>query len=133
MRNVEAVHMSAPTSPAVTKLGMLTYSVLHKIGAIYSPFDMAVSPVVARTLKQVGFEDVTAVPYMVDLSHNALLHDSMGQNLGMAATLLKTPLMRFEGMSEEDFEALHRENSQQWDDPAFCCHWHLCGVSGVKR
>lgn len=133
MRNVEAVHLSAPTSPAVTKLSMLTYSVLHKIGVIYSPFDMTVGPAVARTLKQVGFEDVTAVPYMVDLSHDALLHDSMGQNLGMATTLLKTPLMRFEGISEEEFEALHRENDQQWNDPAFCCHWHLCGISGVKR
>ena len=133
MRNVEAVHMSAPTSPAVMKLSMLTYSAMHKIGVTHSPYDMAVGPVVAKILKQVGFVDVAAVPYMVDLSYDAPLHDSMGQNLSMAATLLKSPLTRLEGISEEDFEALRLENNQQWEEPAFCCHWHLCGVSGKKR
>jgi ubiquinone/menaquinone biosynthesis C-methylase UbiE len=131
-RSVEAVYMSAPTCPAIQKIIQLTLAVMHKIGITYSSNDMAVSPIVSQILKHVGFDDLVAVPYMVDLSCEAPLHYSMGENLKMASNLLKPLIIRFEGISFEELEKLYQEWDQEWNAPSFYCHWHLCGVSGVK-
>lgn len=131
-RSVEAVYMSAPTCSAILRLTKLTLAVMYKIGITYSPDDMSVSPIVSKTLKQVGFEDLVTIPYMVDLSYGTLLHYSMGENLKMASNLLKPLIVRFEDISFKELEELYQEWDQEWNAPSFSCHWHLCGVSCVK-
>lgn len=132
-RSVEAAHMSAPNCPAVQRITTLALTVMHKIGITYSPYDMSVSPVVSRILKHVGFDDLAVVPYLVDLSCDTSLHYSMGENLKMATKLLIPLIMRLEGVPFEELEKLLQEWDQEWEAPSFYCHWHLCGVSGIKR
>ncbi len=132
-RNVETVHMSAPTCPLITKLTRLTYSVMYKRGISFSAHDIAVSPMVAKLLRQAGFEDLVTIPYMVDLSYGAPLHDSMGENLRMASNLLKPLIMELEGVPLEEMEELRQGWDREWDSPSFVCHWYLSGISGIKR
>lgn len=130
-RSTEAVHMSSPTAETVTKLGRYTYAVMKQRGMVFSTHDMAVSPVVAQLLRQTGFEDISFVPYVVDLSFGSPLHKAMGQSFRMANELLK-PLIS-KNHPQENIDELYQRWDEEWDSRDFTCYWFVASVSGVKR
>lgn len=132
-RSIEAVCLSAPTCPSIQELSRLTLSVMSKMGITFSPYDMSVSPVVAKLLKRIGFKELTLTPYVADISYGTPLHLSMGENLRMASKLLMPRIMQIEGISLEKLEQLHQGWDQEWNEPSFYCHWHLSGITAIKQ
>lgn len=132
-RSVEAVHLASPLAESVTEVKRQTYSVMKKRGVVFSEHDMAVAPVVAKLLRQSGFEDITLVPYVLDLSYGSSLHKAVGQTFRMANELLKLLVMENTQRTLEDIENLYRRYEEEWESADFVCHWFLVSVSGVKR
>ncbi|MGH2509797.1 MAG: class I SAM-dependent methyltransferase, partial [Ktedonobacteraceae bacterium] len=85
IRSTEVVCMSAPNSPAVAQLTRKTFAAMWKAGLIFSPTDMSVSAVLAHLLKDIGFENITLTPFLLDLSHGAPMHQPMWETLKMSA------------------------------------------------
>lgn len=132
MRSTEVSFTSTPTSPASHKLALLTYAAIHKAGFTFSPYELSISAIIEHKLKQIGFEQISLTPYIIDLTHDAPMHQPMFENAHMGITLLRPFMLQMQMASSEELDKLEEESHRAWQESDFCGHWYICSVAGVK-
>lgn len=132
IRYTEGSFLAAPRCPANYKLTRLICEGLYRAGLIASPYDMGMVSIAAHIFEEVGFTDLSLTPYIVDVSYNSVMHRIMKENWLMSIGLIKPFLLRLHIASEEEIDRLHREFAQDWEDPTFVGHYHLCSLTARK-
>lgn len=132
LRITKSVFMSTPTSPTTHKLNTIVCAAMYKAGLIFSPHEISIHAKTACILKTIGFEESSFAPYVINLTYGSPMHRPMLENLVTSQKLLIPFLVKMKICTSEEIEKLLDEFQQEWEDPSFCGHWHICSLSTTR-
>ncbi|HEU5382801.1 MAG TPA: class I SAM-dependent methyltransferase [Ktedonobacteraceae bacterium] len=132
LRYTEGSFVSTPTSAATQKLSLLSCEAAYRAGLSASPYEMGMAPITASILKKVGFKHVSLTPHLIDFSSGEPMYRLMKENWFMSIGLLKPFVVRMGVASPEEIDALQKDFAHDWNDSAFCGHYHVCSLVCFK-
>lgn len=94
---------------------------------------MATSASTSRMLQDIGFQSIDLVSHVFDMSAGRLLHQAMTEDNAVSLPQLKPFVVeKMHICDSAEFDRTTEASLQEWQNPAFCAHWYMCAVCGMK-
>ena len=121
-------------SLACAKMTTMFTQALYKAGMSFSPDGSAIgiTPMLARFLRNAGFQDIDRQAHVIDYSSGNEAHESTYQDLMVSSRLMQPFLIKKGTTTQTEIDEVYRQALIEMMQDDFCAVWYYLTVWGRK-
>ncbi len=122
------------TSYAFERLHQSAAWAMHKAGQSFSPtgWQFGITPMLGRFLRDVGYQSIQKMSFVLDSSAGTEDHLSQYQNALVALKLIQPYLVKTSMLTQEEAESLYQRALEEMMSPDYCAVWYFLSAWGEK-
>ena len=129
---MECDGVGTTTSQSLNRLIALSIQAAQKVGLSPVAWNGCITPLLARFLREAGYEQIQSRAHVIDYSTGMPGHETMVRNWMMAFKLVQ-PFVVQAGVAEQDeAEDLYQQALEEMEAPDFCGLFYLLSAWGIR-